>query len=476
MSLGTEIEPPTFYEVLSAAKDRGLVGEEQTLLTTVLGIVRGGLIVLTGPARAGKDEVVDAAASVFESNNLIYRWPVDDSETAAYYDRDKINQYPVHRFPDLARLEEHHEKILKAFGEGRDSRRNRTDIAAQQRGDSPVEDQVLKCPRTVIAFIATDNENIDLDDFPELRNRALILSVDASEEQTNNVNHRKAMEHADLTENSVSVMRRAQIQDYHSTIPVSEWTDNPARKIVNPAAVEIHSQEPIPQKFPEARQDFDRLLEFMGTVTLYNYANRISTDTRLLTTPVDIWEAMTILGNKMVMSALNMTREDRAILVLLDSSNAQLTKTEIQQRLRQSGLNITDRDVVRSLDSMRLKGYVREIQGTPNSYTVSEFANVVRHSAGLDYSKIVESAEENIYKIVDTEVADKYVETHCRGDGLITIHPFNGKSVDITETDDLEELMDEGFEEIESAVSTSSDSTESEPTEENKQLNAKIFS
>lgn len=449
-------DAPTFFEVLGVAQDAGLVGEEDTVLTVALSMLRGGLIVMTGPSRAGKDEVVDGAEAAFESDNLIYRWPVDDSETAAYYKRDEINQFPIHRFPDLARLEEHHEKILKAFGEGRDAERNRTDIMAEQAGGDAVEDQVLECPDTVIAFIASDNENVDLDDYPELRNRALTLSVDASEQQTSRVNERKARERAGLTENTVDPIRAAEIRQYHSTVPVKEWTRTPGNKILNPAAMEIHEQEPIPEKFPEARQDFDRLLEFMETVTLHHYAERLVVDDggqrRMFTTPTDIWQAMTILGNKMVMSALNLQREDRAVLRLLDDSNANLTKADIQQKLRAEGFNISDRDVMRSLDSMRTKGYVRVHQGTPNSYSVSEFAQVARHNAGLDYEEIVDAAAETVYNVAPDEDADRYVEEFCSGTGLITTHPFNGRAVDITETDDLPDMMEDGLEELEEII------------------------
>lgn len=461
-------EAPNFFEILSATQDAGLVGEEDTVLTVVLAMIRGGLIVMTGPARAGKDEVVDAAESVFESDNLIYRWPVDDSETAAYYKRDEINQYPIQRFPDLARLEEHHEKILKAFGEGRNAERNRTDIAAEQRGDDAVEDQVLECPETVIAFIASDNENVDLDDYPELRNRALTLSVDASEGQTAAVNERKAEERAGLTDNNVDPIRRAEIQNYHSSIPVKEWTDTPGNKILNPAAVNIHEQEPIPEKFPEARQDFDRLLEFMETVSLHRYAERLVVteggSRRMFTTPTDIWQAMTILGNKMVMSALNLQREDRAVLRLLDETSANLTKADVQQELRSEGFNISDSDVMRSLDSMRMKGYVRVHQGSPNSYSSSEFASVTRHSAGLDYSEIVDAAADTIYEIAPEEAADTYVSEFCEGTGLITTHPFTGRAVDITEADDLPDMMEAGLEDIENIIEEGDDVDE-EPDE-----------
>lgn len=465
-SYSSTTEAPTFYEVLQATKDSGLVGEEDTVLTLILSMVRGNLVVMTGPSRAGKDEAVDGAESVFQSDDLVYRWPVDDSETAAYYKRHEINQYPIHRFPDLARLQEHHEKILKAFGEGRDAERNRTDIMADQRGDDPVEDQILECPKTVIAFIASDNQNVNLDDYPELRNRALTLSVDASEGQTSRVNERKARERAGITENNIDPLRVAEIQQYHASIPVQEWTETPGNKILNPAALEIHAEEPIPEKFPEARQDFDRLLEFMETVTLHHYAERMVVNEggsrKMYTTPVDIWEAMTILGNKMVMSALNLKREDRTILYLLRETKANLTKADIQQQLRAEGFNITDSDVRRSLESMRMKGYVRVHQDNPNSYSLSDFATVVQHDAGLDYDAIVDASSQRIYDIAPDEDADRYVERFCKGDGLLTEHPFNGRSIDITETDDLVEMMEDGMEDVGEVL----DGEEVEETEE----------
>jgi Fe2+ or Zn2+ uptake regulation protein len=459
-----DIKPPTLYEVLQVARDSGLVGESDTVLTLVLAMVRGHLVVMTGPSRAGKDVCVDAAEEVYNSDEMVYRWPVDDSETAAYYNRDQINQYPVHRFPDLARLEEHHEKILKAFGEGRDAERNRTDMAAEKAGNDAVEDQVLECPHTVIAFIASDNENVNLDDFPELRNRALTLPVDASEAQTSRVNKRKAQERAGELSKNVDAIRKAQIQDYHSQIPVEEWTESPQNKIINPAAVEIHDQKPIPELFPEARQDFDRLLEFMETAALYHFGERLIVDNdgsrQMFVTPVDVWEAMTVIGNKMVMSALNLSKEDRTILELLDESNKNLTKADIQQSLRTQGFHITDRDVKRSLDSLVGKGYVRMFQGNPNEYTFNEFGQVIHHDAGIDYEGVVDAAMDNIYNVAPQDAADRYVEEFCTGDGLITTHPFTGEAVDILEVDELDEMISEGVQAVEEVFEDESTSDE----------------
>lgn len=449
-------EPPTFFETLQSAKDAGLVGEEDTVLTVVLSIIRGGLVIMTGPSRAGKDEVVDAAEHVFPSEQMIYRWPVDDSATAAFYKAEEINEFPVHRFPDLARLEEHHEKILKAFGEGRDAERDRTDIMQEQMTGEGIRNQVIRCPRTVIAFIATDNENVDLDDYPELRNRGLVVSVDASEGQTKAVNRRKAEERAGVAVERVDPIRRAEIKEYHASIPVDEWINTRNNRILNPASINIHEQEPIPEKFPEARQDFDRLLEFMETVALYNYQKRMVVEREngrvLLVAPEDVWTAMTILGNKMIMSALNLTEEDRAILWLLDDASGSLSKADVQQSLRGQGYNISDRDVQRSLKSMREKGYVTEHQGSPNTYSVSEFAAVAKHDVGIDYDEVARAAGETVYELVDDERAGVYNEVFCEGDALLSVNPFTGQAVDITTDNTLEEMMEVGVQTMDEII------------------------
>jgi len=339
---------------------------------------------------------------------------------------------------------------------------------AEQSGGNAVEDQVLECPNTVIAFIASDNKNIDLDDYPELRNRALTLSVDASEQQTKRVNRRKAREHAGKTDRSVDPIRRAEIQHYHSSIPVMEWDNDNGNQVVNPAAVNIHEQEPIPELFPEARQDFDRLLEFMETVAIYHYADRMVVEENgaryMYATPVDIWEAMTILGNKMVMSSLNLDREGRAILQILDEQSGSLTKAQIMQSMQKRGLNIADGEIRSSLDSMQSKGYVRAYQDTtPNEYTISEFGTVTNHDAGINYEEVVEACTEEIYTLVPDDYADLYVDEFCEGTGLITTHPLNGQSVDIREDDDLDDMLDTGLDDIEDIFGAADDDTDDAP-------------
>ena len=438
-------EAPDLFDVLQITRDFGLVGEDDTVLTVILAMIRGQLVIMTGPSRSGKDAIVDAAESAFNSRETVYKWPSDDSKTAAFYNRHEINQYPVQRFPDLTSLPDHQESILKAFGEGRDADRVFTDISNEE-GDE-AETQVLEAPRTVIGFAASDNEKLDLDDYPELRNRGLLLSPDATEEQTDNVQDRKARERAGLVNQQVDPVEKVEIQQYLTNIPVRKWDENPDYRFLNPAAIAVDEQEPIPSMFVEARQDFDRLLEFFETVALYHHEDRMTVPhggkEAMLVTPTDVWYAMKILGDKMVMSSLNLQDDDLAILELLKDTTAELSKSDIQQKLRSLGFNINDREVYRSLTSMREKGYIREFQGSPNTYSVSDFGAAIDAEVGLDYESLVERTSDVVYEIISDDDAQEYVAQFCEGEGLHAVHPFKGYEVDITEDSSLSEQVEE---------------------------------
>jgi hypothetical protein len=99
---------------------------------------------------------------------------------------------------------------------------------------------------------------------------------------------------------------------------------------------------------------------------------------------------------------------------------------------------------------------VRVHQGSPNTYSVSEFASVANHDVGLDYERIVDAAADIIYETAPADAGDTYVDEFCEGDGLITTHPFTGEAVDIRETDELQSMVDEGISSMEDVFAGSS--------------------
>ena len=446
-----ETESPEFFKILQMGRDNGLVGEADTYLTCIIAMVRGKLVVLYGTSRGGKDFVLEMAFKAFPSD-YVYQWPSDESPTAPFYNADEINGYPVQYFGDMAGVQEHQEKILKAFGEGNDADRSVTDISAAEGDEAKA--QKLGCPRTTFATFATDNRGFDFNDWPEVRKRAFMLGVDGSKSQTEAIIMRKADEHADDIERNVDPMTAAKIRNYMGNIPAPQFTDHPNNRVVLPASREIALQKPMPTEFPEARFDFERLMEFTETVTLINHADRLTIDTgtgkKMLVTPGDVWMAMKIMGENMIISSLNLTDEDQAVLRFLRESGSSVERADIQQGLRQSGYNINDRDVQRSLKSMRENGYIQVNNNAsgPNSYSLSPFHTVTEVDVGLDYEAIIEACREKVYEksYVPEVVADFYAESYCEGTGLFQTDPYTGEAVDITEDTGLQDAVDEATE------------------------------
>lgn len=473
-------ETPEFFKILQMGRDAGLVGEADTYLTVIIAMVRGKLVVLYGTSRGGKDAVLEFAFKAFPSD-YVYEWPSDESPTAPFYNAEEINSYPVQYFGDMAGVQEHQEKILKAFGENKNADRSVTDISAAEGEEAKMQE--LTYPRTTFATFATDNRKFDFNDWPEVRKRAFMLGVDGSKSQTEAIILRKADEHADDVPRNVDPMTAAKIRNYMGSIPAPMFTDHPNNKVVLPASREMAEQKPMPTEFPEARFDFERLMEYMETVTLIKHANRLTLDTdtgkKMLVTPGDVWMAMKIMGENMIISSLNLTDEDQAVLRFLRESGSSVERAQIQQGLRQSGYTINDRDVQRSLKSMRENGYIQvnDNSSGPNSYSLSPFHSVTEVDVGLDYDRIVEACREKVYEkeYVPDVVGDFYAETYCEGTGLFQTDPYTGEAVDITEDTSLQDAVDgatesvgEMFDEPMFGAGDDDDSDDDEPAAEIK--------
>ena len=440
---------PSLYEVSQMAKDAGLEGEEDTHLVVFVSCIHGGFVWMRSVSRSGKDQVVDAVEYCLPNKGgfKVFHVPTSTSKTALYKKAEVMNSSQIHRYPDIASLPEHLESMLKRHGEGKPI----THELATGTDSGETMSQTIQPPHAFILFHASDNEKVDPDEFPELRNRALMVSVDASQNLTEQVNTRQALEEAGLYETKVGAERAQEIRDYIATIPKGIYIDG-AGEILNPVAPAIDNQNPLPQKFVEARQDFPRLLKFMSSITLFHYRERMQImeegKALLLVTPADVWLAMRIFGQDMVLSALNLRDRDLLILNLLrvDMKTA-LSQSEIQMALREEGLNCSDRDVAKSLKGMLNKGYVKKDQSqSPVVWSATPFANQVSADVRLDWETVVEDTEEIARKTLSESDAEEYIERFCRGDGLLVRSPFSGEVVNITESNDLEEIIDDKME------------------------------
>jgi hypothetical protein len=443
-------ETPSLYEIAEMAEDAGLVEERETALVVFISCIQGGFVWMRGPSRAGKDQVVDAVEYALPNGGgfSAFKVPSSTSRVALFKKAQEMNNKKIHRYPDISSLDEHLERILKKHGEGEPISHELA--TGTEAGDT--ESQTILPPDAFILFHASDNEKVDPDEYPELRNRALMVSVDASEDLTAKINERQAKKEAGLIEKNIDPEREEEIRNYVRTIPKNIYIDGTG-DLLNPVAPAIDNQNPLPQKFVEARQDFQRLLRFMRSVALFHHRERMKTmddngNALLLVTPKDAWLAMRIFGQDMVMSALNLRDRDLTVLRMMrEDMSRGWSKAGILQELHDVGLNVTDRDVAKSLKGMLNKGYVRKDQTqTPVLWSATSFASHATVDVKMDWEEVIEDTKESARSALGESTAEEYIERFCEGDGLFVRNPFDGKTVDITESTELEDMVERRME------------------------------
>jgi hypothetical protein len=452
------ITNPTLYEVSQLREDWGLAGEADTHLVIFLSFFYGGFVVVTGLSSGGKDATVNAAEYCVP-DSWVYQIPTSLSKTALYEEHRTINSCPVHRHKDVTNIagQDWLENIWKRHGDGESISHTYTDVKGEER---TTVTQTLQPPTCMVLFLASDNEQTDLNDYPEIRNRALVVGIDDSQELTKQVNTRQAKAEAGTYKYNISEERTNEIREYVSTIPMHGYGEGTQGGFLNPVVEAMDKQNPLPQHFTEARRDFPRLSNFMKSVTLFHYDERlevpqkmwtgdrrIKDNVTMLVTPKDAWLGMRVFGEKMVLSALNLQDKDFHLLDVLRSNYGQQYDVDhLQSMMRDQGWNITNHDVRSMLKSMKTKGYVRPDKTvTPHEWSASEFAQQVSRKVNIDWPEIIEGTREIVHENYPTAVAMDYEQQFLEGEGLLVTHPFDGTTVNLAEEEanELAEKVEE---------------------------------
>ncbi len=432
--------------------DWGLEGEEDTHLTMFLSFINGGFVLMTGLSSGGKNAVVNAAAyclpgggETADESDWTYPISTSLSKTQLFTDHENVNAKPVHIHMDVSSIRDKQflEDMWKAHGEGNEITHSWTEVIGQERVS---RSQTLKPPNCMVLFLAEDNESVDMNDYPEVRNRALLLPIDDSQELTEDVNTRQAEMESGLVRRKVTPERTEEIREYVGSIPMSTYGDDGSGGMLNPVAVAIDNQNPLPQHFTEARRDFPRLMDFMEAVALFHHDDRLEVPNKLLgdaargvvtmlVTPADAWMAMRIFGEKMVLSALNLRDKDFELLsILRQNPDVAMSADELQMEMRAKGFNITTPDVRSSLDNMQYKGYVRKDTDSSHvTYNATPFAQKARRYVDLDWAQVVEDTKQTAREALPPKIAEQYISRYCQGEGLLVTHPFTGETINLTE-------------------------------------------
>lgn len=454
----SSIETPTLYELVKMKSDFGLVGEDDTFLTVLLASEGGGFLVMKGPSRSGKDFIVEAT-NYCRNGSATAFIPESSSPTALFERHENFNQARVHIYPDMGKdMPEHLMQQIKRHGEGRPITHAYTDV----QGGREVVEQTIHPPDSFIMFIATDNQDLDLNDYPEVRNRALIVYTDASMEQNELVLDRQALEESTFIEPTIGANRAQEVRNYLDSLPtqrfnVADHMDSGIGQMKIPFAKSFRNQDPLPAHFSEVRMDFKRLMKFMKIMAIFHHQDRMEPLVQgaptLMVTPIDGWLTMRVFGEKMIMSTLNLEELDLELIKILRETGEPHTVSELQQEVAAKGYHATDTDVRSSLKNMKHKMYVQVDQSaTPHEWHATAFANVAKPNKTFDWDRI---CEETADRMMDDEtypydVREEYVDRFCTGPQYATV-PFGergGETIDIRNWEGFSPEMEETLEEV----------------------------
>lgn len=450
----------TLHELLQFLRDKGLVGEEKLGLCLAVSMPWGGFTMLLGPSSTGKTYTFERACEPYmdEHGNSPYIYEVSTSTSpkALFYDADKWNAKPIHVWPDLASMNESHESIAKAIGEGKPADHSLADVVSDG-----IKNKKLNPGRTDVILLASDNEGTDRNDFSEVRNRARMFFTDASSNTTQLVVQRRADEKAGLIEYNLSDADYQRIRSHADRVMRFAGTFQAQDgSFFNPVIPEITSRQVIPSLWPEARRDIDKLMRMMDAVALWSHPTPdYMKDGKpvIMVRPSDVWLAMKIFGESMVMSALNISTEDVAIISLLREKKSAMSVSKIKQLLADPdgpGINIPNKLVRQQLEALDDRGYVtKDAQSSPVTYRAGLFAKQVERSTRLDWNEVLDKTIENMNRttVVPDTAKETYVASYCQNP--TEIQPFTGETVAIREDDTFSGELAEAAQQYEEAVS-----------------------
>lgn len=467
---------PPLYVIDQHRRDSGVVGEEVSFMVTYLTVaVGGGLVIMSGPSSTGKDAILNGVKDGLPEGFGL-QLPNRSTEASFYRDADRLNAANVHFHGDLTAMPDWREDVLKNVSEGDTAEKSLS--VMDDEGEYQTERFIVRPPDAIATSIATDNKRMAVDDFPELRNRAIVVPTDATREQTRRIQKREAQNWAGRYVYEVNESTIQRLRDHVNSIPLGQYDidndENP--DFIHPYAPVVGEDHPIAELFPEARRDQHRFWKFVNVICLWHHRDRIQTDvtirgetrSRFLVTPQDMWYAMRVYGERLLMSSLNLGDIDKRILWLLKEGGGRLTVSEIASRIQRVGITAAAPEIRQSCKKMDNKNYLTKHDDGPKvEYSAAQFAANVEEFPTLPWSEIIATADDGIDWLVserdlDTDIADRYVATFLEKP-VECVHPRTGHVVDIEEYTAFEERLEQKREELKAMVESHSFGDETDP-------------
>ena len=411
-----------------------ILGEDELALSSCLSyLLEDNNFVIKAYSGTGKTVIMDAIFSLLPEE--FYYVLEHLSETAVWYDAEKINRARFIAIPEAQKLPEAVIEVVKTWGDGRSAFRKRTDVTI---GDT-VETQIYA--KYVFMCVAVENTKGAAYFDAELERRCMIMHTNPTVEQTERVLKHKLMDSA-VPKSKLTTMSDEEIENLkeHVLKAVIERDDEDALHIKNPCAPFLF--EAIPSAFPVSRSKVQYLLKLINAVARFypDEILRVEKDGTQygLVTPKHNWLGLRIYLNSFVSECLHMPSHGTDILKLFpntridrfgfaDGDTIRMSTNEIKKAAKAAGLPFTKIEPI--LGALLMTGFLEmdEDKGKKLYYKSPLFEEPV---AKINWSELIEETKDFMAKNWPA-VAVEYGGRFCSD--IKIVDPFTGDDIKLGE-------------------------------------------
>ena len=412
-----------------------IIGEDELGVVAILSyLLEDSNFVIKAYSGTGKTVIMDAVFGLLPEE--YYHVIEHLSETAIWYEEDKINRARFIAIPEAQKLPEGIMEVIKTWGDGRPAFRKKTDITVQD----VVEQKLL--PKYVFMCVAIENEKGSSYFDAELERRCMIGHTNPTVSQTERVIKHK-LDNVALPKDYTSTMTEDEIMGLRKHIinVIGERDDDAGVSIRNPCAPFILSA--IPTMFPVSRSKVEYLLRVINAVGRFYPEEILKVEkdgvTYGLLTPKHTWLGLRIYLSSFMNECLHMPSHGTDLLKLFPDTRidkfglagsdiVKMTSREIRTAAKSAGLPFTKLDPI--LAGLMMTGFLEQVEEDgKKKYFKSPLLR--EPTSKIDWSKLILETK-SFVKEHWPDIADEYIERHCGEVNIID--PFSGDEIEITST------------------------------------------
>ena len=353
------------------------------------------------------------------------------SETAIWYDHEKINEARFIIIPEAQKLPEGVMEVIKTWADGRAATRKVTDVTTKYP-----RSQILNSKYVLMAVAVENDKGISMFD-AELERRCMIMHTNPTVKQTERVIKHK-LQYSAVPQSNMCGMDDDEVKALrkHLITAIQERDEDDATIIKNPCAPFLF--DAIPSAFPVSRSKVQYLLRLISAIGRF-YPHEIMRTERDgikygLLTPKHNWLGLRIYLNHFVEECLHMPSHGTDILKLFpetrldrfgmaDSETVKMSEIELKKAAKAAGLPFTKLKPV--ISGLMMTGFL-EMDDDGKRQLFYKSPLLTEPASKINWNDLIEETEELIRKEWP-EVSSEYIGRNCGS--VEIVDPFDGHHI-----------------------------------------------